>query len=70
MKVAKFGGSSVANAMQIRKVAAIIQEDANRRIIVVSASSIEVFFESLRQKRTDIRMIHADFIVRNSKQAV
>ena len=37
MKVAKFGGSSVANAMQIRKVAAIIQEDANRRIIVVSA---------------------------------
>ncbi|KGA97089.1 aspartate kinase [Alkalihalobacillus alcalophilus ATCC 27647 = CGMCC 1.3604] len=37
MKVAKFGGSSVANANQIKKVAAIIQEDADRRIIVVSA---------------------------------
>ncbi|KMK76056.1 uroporphyrinogen-III C-methyltransferase [Alkalihalobacillus pseudalcaliphilus] len=39
------------------------------QIVFMTQSSIEVFFESLRQKRTDIRMIHADFIVRNSKQA-
>ncbi|WP_078391307.1 aspartate kinase [Shouchella patagoniensis] len=37
MKVAKFGGSSVANADQIKKVAAIIQADKERKIIVVSA---------------------------------
>lgn len=37
MKVAKFGGSSVANAVQIRKVADIIQSDENRKFIVVSA---------------------------------
>lgn len=37
MKVAKFGGSSVANATQIRKVEAIVRDDPDRRIIVVSA---------------------------------
>lgn len=37
MKVAKFGGSSVASAEQIRKVAAIVSEDQDRKIIVVSA---------------------------------
>lgn len=37
MKVAKFGGSSVANAEQLKKVANIIQSDAARKIIVVSA---------------------------------
>ncbi|MBU5594814.1 aspartate kinase [Amphibacillus sp. MSJ-3] len=37
MKVAKFGGSSVANAEQIKKVAQIIKEDPERRVIVVSA---------------------------------
>ncbi|MGM0523222.1 MAG: aspartate kinase [Bacillota bacterium] len=37
MKVAKFGGSSVANAEQLKKVANIIQADDERRIIVVSA---------------------------------
>lgn len=37
MKVAKFGGSSVANAEQLKKVAKIIQSDPERRIIVVSA---------------------------------
>ncbi|GEN57221.1 aspartokinase 3 [Halolactibacillus alkaliphilus] len=37
MKVAKFGGSSVANAEQLKKVANIIQSDADRKIIVVSA---------------------------------
>lgn len=35
--VAKFGGSSVADAGQIRKTAAIIQDDPRRRFVVVSA---------------------------------
>lgn len=37
MKVAKFGGSSVASAEQLKKVANIIQDDPRRRVIVVSA---------------------------------
>jgi len=37
MKVAKFGGSSLADAKQIKKVCDIILSDAERRIIVVSA---------------------------------
>lgn len=37
MKVAKFGGSSVANATQIKKVAEIIKSDPERKFIVVSA---------------------------------
>ncbi|MBI5975229.1 aspartate kinase [Staphylococcus canis] len=37
MKVSKFGGSSVATASQIKKVLDIVNEDSERRIIVVSA---------------------------------
>jgi len=37
VKVAKFGGSSVADAEQIRKVCAIITSDPERRLVVVSA---------------------------------
>ena len=37
VKVAKFGGSSVADATQLRKVQAIVREDRERRIVVVSA---------------------------------
>jgi len=37
MKVAKFGGSSLANAEQIKKVCKIVLDDPQRRIIVVSA---------------------------------
>src|SRR5690625_439885 len=37
MKVAKFGGSSVASTKQIKKVGSIIQSDPERKIIVVSA---------------------------------
>ncbi len=37
MKVAKFGGSSVASAKMLKKVAGIIQADSDRRVIVVSA---------------------------------
>ena len=38
LKVAKFGGSSMADAGQFRKVKAIIEADSARRIIVVSAA--------------------------------
>lgn len=37
MKVAKFGGSSLASASQIKKVAQIIKSDADRKFVVVSA---------------------------------
>ncbi len=37
MKVLKFGGTSMANASSIRKVAEIIEKDADARFIVVSA---------------------------------
>lgn len=38
LKVAKFGGSSVAGADQFKKVKAVIQADPARRIVVVSAA--------------------------------
>lgn len=37
MKVCKFGGTSLANADQIRKVTEIILSDAKRSVVVVSA---------------------------------
>ena len=37
MKVCKFGGTSVASAEQIKKVASIVKSDPTRKIIVVSA---------------------------------
>ena len=37
MKIAKFGGSSLADANQIKKVCDIVLADSDRRIIVVSA---------------------------------
>ena len=37
MKVAKFGGTSVADAAQIRKVCEIVRSDPERRVVVVSA---------------------------------
>ena len=37
MKVCKFGGTSVATAEQIKKVADIVKSDSARKIIVVSA---------------------------------
>jgi len=37
MKVAKFGGSSLANAEQVKKVCNIITSDPERKVIVVSA---------------------------------
>lgn len=37
MKVAKFGGTSLASAEQIKKICAIITDDSQRRLVVVSA---------------------------------
>ena len=37
MKVIKFGGSSLANGTQLKKVLQIVKGDADRRIVVVSA---------------------------------
>ncbi len=37
LKVVKFGGSSLADAEQFRKVAAIVKADPNRRFVVASA---------------------------------
>lgn len=36
LKITKFGGSSVANAEQFKKIKNIIQQDPTRRYIVVS----------------------------------
>ena len=38
LKVAKFGGSSVAGPEQFRKVKAIIESDDSRKLVVVSAA--------------------------------
>ena len=37
LKVVKFGGSSLADAAQFKKVEDIIEKDAARRAVVVSA---------------------------------
>ena len=41
IKVTKFGGSSVANAKQFRKVKKIIKDDPSRKVVVVSACGKE-----------------------------
>ncbi|NCB32707.1 MAG: aspartate kinase [Erysipelotrichia bacterium] len=41
IKVTKFGGSSVANAKQFRKVKKIITDDPSRKVVVVSACGKE-----------------------------
>ena len=38
IKVAKFGGSSLADASQFKKVASIVESDPMRKVVVVSAS--------------------------------
>ena len=38
LKVAKFGGSSMADAGQYRKVRDIITADKGRRVVIVSAA--------------------------------
>jgi aspartate kinase len=41
IKVVKFGGSSVANSAQFKKVKGIIEEDHDRKFIVTSACGKE-----------------------------
>ena len=60
MKVAKFGGSSLANANQIKKVVDIILSDSERRIIVVSAPGKRLKEDT---KVTDLLIILADSIL-------
>lgn len=57
MKVAKFGGTSLANAEQIKKVCKIVQADPQRRLIVVSAPG-KRFKED--EKVTDLLIGYAD----------
>ena len=38
IKIAKFGGSSVASAEQFKKVKGIVESDPDRKFVVVSAS--------------------------------
>ncbi|MFB4211773.1 aspartate kinase [Shouchella sp. JSM 1781072] len=66
MKVAKFGGSSVANAEQIRKVAAIIQADSSRKIVVVSAPGKRTKADV---KTTDLLIELAQYCIGNNEQA-
>ncbi len=54
MKVAKFGGTSLASAEQIKKVADIITSDNDRRLVVVSAPG----------KRTDEDTKVTDLLIR------
>ncbi|RXJ69982.1 aspartate kinase [Halarcobacter ebronensis] len=50
IKVCKFGGSSVKNSSQIKKVLEIVKEDKKRRVIVVSAPGRDEIFD---EKITD-----------------
>ncbi len=50
MKICKFGGSSVKDSTQIKKVIEILKEDINRRVIVVSAPGRD---EKYNEKITD-----------------
>ncbi len=59
MKVAKFGGSSVATADQFQKVKAIIDQDPQRQLVVVSAAGK---YGPATQKLTDILYLIADGI--------
>lgn len=64
MNVAKFGGSSLANSEQFRKVGSIVQEDENRKFIVVSAPG-KRYEEDY--KITDLLIRLGDAYIRNSK---
>ncbi len=60
MKVAKFGGTSVADAKQILKVVEIIKADPDRRIVVVSAPG-KRFSKDI--KVTDLLIALADAVI-------
>ena len=66
MKVCKFGGTSVASAEQIKKVAKIVTSDPTRKIVVVSAPG-KRFSED--EKVTDLLIHLAEQALRGSKTA-
>ena len=47
MKVVKFGGSSMADAGQYRKIREILEADPARKIVVVSAAGKAIIFNTL-----------------------
>ena len=57
MKVVKFGGSSVADAGQFQKVKAIINQDPQRQIVVISAAGK---YGDATRKLTDTLYLIAD----------
>ena len=58
-KVVKFGGSSLANADQFKKVGAIIGEDESRRYVVPSAPG-KRFSSDIKAARADQRALSGD----------
>ena len=54
IKIAKFGGSSVASAEQFKKVKAIVEADPDRRFIVSSAAGKR---HSTDNKITDLLLL-------------
>ena len=64
LKVCKFGGTSVASAEQIKKVADIVKSDSSRRIVVVSAPGKRF---SDDQKVTDLLIELADAALSGKK---
>lgn len=62
MKVCKFGGTSLASAEQMKKVADIIQLDKDRKIVIVSAPG-KRFKEDI--KVTDLLISLADAVLMN-----
>ena len=64
MKVCKFGGTSVASAEQIKKVADIVKSDSSRKIVVVSAPGKRF---SDDQKVTDLLIELADAALSGKK---
>ena len=60
MKIAKFGGSSLADAFQIKKVCDIVLSDPDRKIIVVSAPG--------KRSRDDIKV--TDLLIAVARKAL
>ena len=69
VKVVKFGGTSLADAEQFRRVAAIVKADPSRKYVVASAPGkrfkddikvTDLFYQcySLAKKREDITEIY------------
>ncbi|OEH94503.1 aspartate kinase [Bacillus solimangrovi] len=62
MKVSKFGGTSVASAEQFKKVAQIIKDDPERKVVIVSAPGKRFSGDT---KTTDLLIEFGEKILRN-----